>query len=163
MRCLLPLLAGLLLTACAGTGSGPATPEPLRAQVTTQDPVAAQKALEARLRELGFTLDSDSGPGMIRGAIESGAPAAWFDCDKVRVQDSSGDSNRSQLVEPEDFKALTQIRVTSLGAQTNVDMKTHYAGIYRDRYDNQLFDQTCLASGELEKAVLASLAPAAAS
>ncbi len=164
MRPHLLMLAGLVLVAaCTGPASGPATPEPLRAQVTTQDPAAARAALETRMKELGFTLDDDCAACTIRGEIASGAPAAWFVCDKVRVEDESGDANRSQLVEPEDYKALTTIRVTSLGAQTSVDMKTHYAGIYRDRFDNKLFDQTCIASGELEKAVLAALAPAATS
>lgn len=163
MRYILPAVAGLLLlAACAAPGPGPATPDPIRAQVTTQDVASTQAALEARLRELGFMLETDSQPGMIRAGILAGAPVAWFTCDKVRVEDSSGDSTRSRLVEPEDYKTLVQIRVTSLGTQTNVDMKTNYYGVYRDRFDNQLFDQNCVASGALEQAVLAVVSPSPA-
>lgn len=160
MRHILPMVAGLLLlAACASSGPGPARPEPARAQVTTQDVPSTQAALETRLRELGFMLEPDSAPGMIRAGILTGAPAEWFVCDKIRVEDSSGDSSRSRLVDPEDHKTLVQIRVTSLGTQTNVDMKTNYYGVYRDRFDNNLFDQNCVASGALEQAVLAVITP----
>ncbi len=160
MRQIFPLVAGLLLlAACAAHGPGPAAPDPTRAQVTTQDVPTTQAALESRLRELGFMLEPDSEPGMIRAGILTEAPADWFLCDKVRVEDSSGDSNRSRLVDPEDHKVLVQIRVTSLGNQTNVDMKTHYYGVYRDRFDNNLFDQNCVASGALEQAVFAVVTP----
>ena len=71
----------------------------------------------------------------------------------------SSDKDLMQLVDPEDHKVLVQIRVTSLGNQTNVDMKTHYYGVYRDRFDNNLFDQNCVASGALEQAVFAVVTP----
>lgn len=137
----------------------PATPTPSRGAVTSLAPAAAQAAVEARLTELGFSLEADSTPGLIRASLDRGADPAWFICDRITIEDRQSEPNRFHWADPSDLSVIVSARVTELGGQTNVDLSTHYTGLYLDRFNNLTFGRACGATGELERAVLGAVGP----
>jgi hypothetical protein len=121
--------------------------------VTTLSVDAAENAVAGRLQELGFTIAESRETGVIQGAIDSGAPAAWASCDRVLVTDRD-DGNRTHWAEAENRRARVTVRFTELGGQTSVALTPRFEGVYLNRFDNLPFDRLCGSMGVVERQIL---------
>lgn len=150
---LLPVLALLLLAACSGQPPRPGVSTAPLGVLASQPPATVQARLETRLEELGFTLATNQ--GFIRAEIARGAPPEWFACDRLVVEDNDSDFNRFHWADPETHRIWLTARISELGDQTSIALVPHFQGIYRDRFNNLPFTQTCGSAGRLEPMLLA--------
>jgi hypothetical protein len=148
----------LLAPAACGPASAPqlgVTDTPL-GTMTTLSVDAAEDAVVARLRELGFVITESRANALVTGEIANGAPAAWSECDRVLVRER-GDGNRTDWAEADDRRARVAVRFSELGGRTSVSLTPRFTGIYLDRFDNLPFDRACSSTGQLEPQILAAL------
>ena len=148
----------LLLTAACGPASAPplgVTDTPL-GTMTTLSVEAAEDAVVARLRDLGFVITESRENALVTGEIANGAPAAWSECDRVLVRER-GDGNRTDWAEADDRRTRVTVRFSELGGRTSVSLTPRFTGVYLDRFDNLPFDRTCASTGTLEPQILAAV------
>jgi hypothetical protein len=148
----------LLAPAACGPASAPqlgVTSTPL-GTMTTLSVEAAEDAVVARLRDLGFVITESRANALITGEIANGAPAAWSECDRVLVRER-GDGNRTDWAEADDRRTRVAVRFSELGGRTSVSLTPRFTGIYLDRFDNLPFDRACSSTGQLEPQILAAL------
>jgi hypothetical protein len=153
-------LWAVALLAPAACGPAPAPPlgvtdTPL-GTMTMQSIDAAEDAVVARLRDLGFVITESRENGLVTGEIANGAPAAWSFCDRVLVRERD-DGTRTDWAEADDRRTRVAVRFSELGGQTSVSLTPRFTGLYLDRFDNLPFDRACSSTGQLEPQILAAL------
>ena len=150
-----PIVALLLLTACAQPAPrAGVTTTPLGAM--TDRPVAeAEAAIVARLQELGFAVEDRPETGVVSAVIERGAPTGWAFCDRVQVHERD-DRSRVQWADANGLAVAVNVRLSELGGGTSVTVSPRFNGLYVNRFDNLPFERACASAGVLEPIILAS-------
>lgn len=149
----LPVLTFLVLAGCTGGAPQPGVSTAPLGSLTPLSVREAEAAVEARLGELGFTVEQSLETGVIFGVITNRAPAEWADCDRVRVV-AQDDGNRMHWADADDWRARVTVRFSELGGQTSVTLTPRLDGVYLDRFDNLPFDRACSSTGVLERQLL---------
>ncbi len=153
----LPVLGMLALAACAGPAPQPGVSTAALGAMTAQSVGAAETAVVANLKEMGFSVDESLETGIVMGEIKNGAPAAWSSCDRIQVTEQF-DRNRVLWADAEDRRARVTVRFSELGGQTSVSLTPRLDGIYVDRFNNLPFDRPCASTGVMETQILAIFA-----
>jgi hypothetical protein len=149
-----PVLALLVLAACAGPAPQPGVTTTPTGAMTSYPLAETEAFLVTRLQNLGFVVEDRPETGVIAATIERGAPAEWAFCDRIEVRDAQ-DGNRTHWADAETLRVRVNLRLSELGGGTSVTVSPRFTGVYRNRFDNLPFDRLCASAGVLEPQILA--------
>jgi hypothetical protein len=154
-----PALLALSLTLASCVAPPPQPPagaiNPSRQVAAT--PASARASVEAKLRELGFTVRGDNDAALTIAAEHVGAPdPAWATCPLAVANDPNSEHNRRSTERPIGMRTTVVARFTRPGADTIVSVDVIHVGRYQNPYVALEFDEVCHTNGGLEHLLLAA-------
>jgi hypothetical protein len=154
-----PVLLALSLTVASCIAPPPQPPagaiNPSRQVAAT--PASARASVEAKLRELGFTVRGDNDAALTIAAEHVGAPdPAWATCPLAVANDPNSEHNRRSTERPIGMRTTVVARFTRPGADTIVSVDVIHVGRYQNPYVALEFDELCRTNGGIEHLLLAA-------
>lgn len=155
MRRSVALVLALLLAACSSTPPPRLPPAP-RPPLDDAGAAVSSRLIQALLAQ-GFRVTSDPSGTLIRGE-RAEAPADWFDCPSVVVNDPDPKRSRRAFVRPDGASTLVEAQVGPVGARERVDLDVTMTGLYRNHFDRVPFRRPCASTGVIEAQLRAAAA-----
>jgi hypothetical protein len=137
----------VLLSACA------TTPPPPAGTTTSLGIDAAVERLAQSASAEGLTIERETDGVTVRTDNRQ-----FINCRPVSVGGGGGEGSRNVFTPVDERRATADVRLASVGGQTQATWQTSFTGRYRNRVNNTTFERACESTGALEALFVRSLA-----